>query len=39
MSEGERAGRWALAYLCMALFATWFTVISIIGVHIKDWFL
>lgn len=39
MTEGERAGWWAVAYLLMALFATWFTVFAIVGFHIKEWFL
>lgn len=39
MNEGERAGWWAMAYLLMALFATWFTVFAIVGFHIKKWFL
>jgi hypothetical protein len=39
MNEGERAGWWAVAYLSLALFATWFTVICIVGWHIKKWFL
>ena len=39
MNEGERAGLWAIVYLYMALFATWFTVFAIVGFHIKEWFL
>jgi len=39
MNEGEKAGRWAMAYLCMALIATWFTVFSIVVLHINKWFL
>ena len=39
MTEGEKAGWWAVAYLAMVLFATWFTVLAIVGFHIKKWFL
>lgn len=39
MNEGERAGRWAMAYLLIALVTTWFTVICISWYHIKEWFL
>jgi hypothetical protein len=39
LTQGERAGRWALAYLLMALFAAWFTIVCIVGWHIKQWFL
>jgi len=39
MSEGDKAGWWAMAYLSIALFATWFTVINIVWWHIKEWFL
>ena len=39
MTEGERAGWWAVAFLSMVLFATWFTVFAIVGFHIKKWFL
>jgi hypothetical protein len=39
MTEGERAGWWAMVYLLMALFATWFTVFAIVSFHIKEWFL
>jgi hypothetical protein len=37
VNQGEQAGWWAVAYLLMALFATWFTIICIIGSHIKEW--
>jgi hypothetical protein len=39
MNEGERAGWWAVAYLSMVLFATWFTIICIAVWHVKEWFL
>ena len=39
MTEGDKAGLWALAYLYMALFATWWTVGCIVWYHIKKWFL
>jgi hypothetical protein len=39
MTKGEQAGWFALAYLSIALFATWFTVICIVGWHLKKWFL
>ena len=39
MTEGERAGLWALVFLCIVLAATWFTIICIVGWHIKEWFL
>lgn len=39
MTEAEKAGAWAMTYLCMALFATWFTVACLAWSHIKKWFL
>ena len=39
MQAGERARWWAVAYLLMVLFATWFTVFAIVGFYIKKWFL
>jgi hypothetical protein len=39
MTEGDRAGLWALAYLYIVLFAVWFNIIFIVGYHIKKWFL
>lgn len=39
MNEGERAGLWAMALLLMVLLATWFTIVCIVGYHIKEWFL
>ena len=39
MTEGEKAGWWAVAYLYMVLFATWWTIACIVGFHIKKWFL
>lgn len=39
MTEGERAGRWAMAYLYIVLFAVWFNIIAIVGYHIKAWVL
>lgn len=39
MNEGEKAGCWAMVYLLMALFATWFTIVCIVGFYIKEWFL
>lgn len=39
MTEGERAGRWAMAWLLMVLLVTWWTIICIVVYHIKEWFL
>ena len=39
MTEGERAGRWAMVYLYTVLFALWFNIVAIAGWHIKEWFL
>lgn len=39
MTEGEKAGRWAVAYLLVALVATWGTVACIAWYYIKEWFL
>ena len=39
MTEGERAGRWAMLYLYTVLFALWFNIICIAGWHIREWFL
>lgn len=39
MTEGEKAGRWALVCLLVVLVATWWTVACIAWVHIKKWFL
>jgi len=39
MSEGEKAGRWVVAYLMMAHIALWWTVACIAWHHIKEWFL
>jgi hypothetical protein len=39
MNEGEQAGRWAMMYLYMVLFAVWFNIACIVGWHIKEWFL
>lgn len=39
MTETEQAGLWALVYLYIALFATWFSIACIVGSHIKNWFL
>jgi hypothetical protein len=39
MTEGERAGRWAMVYLYMVLLAVWFNIVCIVGWHIKEWFL
>jgi len=39
MTEGERAGRWAMLYLYTVLFALWFNIIAIVGWHIREWFL
>jgi hypothetical protein len=39
MTEGEKAGRWAMAYLLVALVAIWWTIACIAWYHIKEWFL
>lgn len=39
MSEGEKAGRWAMAYLLMVLIAAWWTIACIVWYHAKEWFL
>jgi hypothetical protein len=39
MTEGEKAGRYAMAYLLMALVATWWTIACIAWYHFKEWFL
>ena len=39
MTEGERAGRWAMLYLYTALFALCFNIVAIVGWHIREWFL
>lgn len=38
MTEGEKAGRWAMAYLYVALIGAWFTVACIAWYHIKELF-
>ena len=35
MTEGEKAGRYAMAYLLMALVATWWTIACIAWAFIK----
>ena len=37
MTDGEKARRWALVYLYLALATTWFNVACIVAVHIKEW--
>ena len=37
MSEGEKAGCWAMVYLYMVLFAVWFTIASLVWFHVKEW--
>jgi hypothetical protein len=39
MTELEKLGRWALAYLVMAHIALWWTVGWLAWWHIKEWFL
>ena len=39
MTDGEKAGCWAMAWLLMVLFATWFTIVCIAWYHIVEWFL
>lgn len=39
MTEGEKAGRWAMVYLYIALFGVWFTIFCLAGYHFKKWFL
>jgi len=39
MTEGERAGRWAMLYLYMVLFALWFYIVAIAAWFIREWFL
>ncbi len=36
MTEGEKAGCWAMAYLYMVLFAVWFTIASLMWFYIKE---
>jgi hypothetical protein len=38
MTQGEKAGMFAMAYLWMALVAVWFNVGCIAWYHIKRWF-
>ena len=38
MTEGEKAGRYAMAYLLMALVATWWTIACVVWYHVKEWF-
>jgi len=38
MSEGEKAGVFAMIYLWMALIAVWFTIGCIAWYHIKELF-
>ena len=38
LSEGEKAGVFALIYLWLALIASWFTIACIAWYHIKEWF-
>ncbi len=37
MTEGERAGWWAVAYLGIVLVATWFTIIALAIYYIRGW--
>lgn len=39
MTEGEKAGWWALVYLSIVLFGVWFTVAAFAWFYIKGWFL
>ena len=39
MTDGEKAGWWAVVYLSIALIGTWFTIACITWYHIKLWFL
>ena len=39
MTQGEQAGRWAMLYLYMTLFALWFNIVAIAVWHIREWFL
>lgn len=39
MNEGEKAGRWAMAYLLVALAVAWWTIACIVWYHIKEWLL
>ena len=38
MSEGERAGRWAVVYLSMVGAAAYFTIVMIVLVSLKNCF-
>lgn len=38
MTEGDKAGLWAMAYLYMALVAVWFTIGCLTWYHFKQWF-
>ena len=39
MTEGEKAGYWAMAYLYIVLFGVWFTATCLAWYHFKKWFL
>lgn len=39
MNDGEKAGWWAMAYLCIALVGVWFIAVCLAWQHIKEWFL
>ena len=38
MTDGEKAGCWAMVYLCIALFGVWFIVFALSWYHIKELF-
>jgi hypothetical protein len=39
LTEADKAGLWALAFLGIAGLGAWFTIIAIVWYHIKRWFL
>lgn len=39
MTEGDKAGLWAMAYLYMALVVVWSTIGCLAWYHFKLWFL
>lgn len=39
MTEAEKSGAWAMAYLCLVLIAVWFTTACLAWYHVKKWFL
>ena len=36
MTAGEKAGWWAIVWLCIVLFAVWFTIACLLAWHIVE---